>query len=55
MPRDTECLTGFDQFTIFSQQYLKLFTTVSSQKFAVIKVGGAILRDHLDDLCRSLL
>ncbi|KAH6603836.1 N-acetyl-gamma-glutamyl-phosphate reductase [Trichoderma cornu-damae] len=37
------------------QQYLKLFTTVSSQKFAVIKVGGAILRDHLDDLCRSLL
>ena len=25
------------------QQYLKLFTSVSSQKFAVIKVGGAIL------------
>ncbi|KAL6905007.1 Aspartate/glutamate/uridylate kinase [Trichoderma evansii] len=37
------------------QQYLKLFTTVSSQKFAVIKVGGAILQDHLDDLCRSIL
>lgn len=37
------------------QQYLKLFTSVSSQKFAVIKVGGAILTDHLDELCRSLL
>ncbi|UKZ90578.1 Protein arg-6, mitochondrial [Trichoderma asperellum] len=37
------------------QQYLKLFTTVSYQQFAVIKVGGAILRDHLDDPCRSLL
>ncbi|KAI6782571.1 Protein arg-like protein [Emericellopsis cladophorae] len=37
------------------QQYLKLFTSVSSQKFAVIKVGGAILTEHLDELCRSLL
>lgn len=37
------------------QQYLKLFTSVSSQKFAVIKVGGAILTDYLDELCRSLL
>lgn len=37
------------------QQYLKLFTSVSSQKFAVIKVGGAILTDHLEELCRSLL
>ncbi|KAM5346780.1 hypothetical protein ACJ41O_009785 [Fusarium nematophilum] len=36
------------------QQYLKLFTSVS-QKFAVIKVGGAILTEYLDDLCRSLL
>ena len=36
------------------QQYLKLFTSVSSQKFAVIKVGGAILTDHLDELCFSL-
>ncbi|KAI8681644.1 Protein arg-6, mitochondrial [Fusarium keratoplasticum] len=37
------------------QQYLKLFTSVSSQKFAVIKVGGAILTEYLDELCRSLL
>ncbi|CCE30870.1 Protein arg-6, mitochondrial [Claviceps purpurea] len=37
------------------QQYLKLFTSVSSQKFAVIKVGGAILTDHINELCRSLL
>lgn len=37
------------------QQYLKLFTSVDSQKFAVIKVGGAILTEHLDELCRSLL
>ncbi|KAK4064930.1 uncharacterized protein Triagg1_8746 [Trichoderma aggressivum f. europaeum] len=37
------------------EQYIKLFTSVSSsQQFAVIKVGGAILRDHLDDLCGSL-
>jgi N-acetyl-gamma-glutamyl-phosphate reductase / acetylglutamate kinase len=32
------------------QQYLSYFTSVSSQKFAVIKVGGAILTDHIDEL-----
>ncbi|KAG6022501.1 Protein arg-6, mitochondrial, partial [Claviceps citrina] len=37
------------------QQYLKLFTSVSSQKFAVIKVGGAILTEYINELCRSLL
>ncbi|QUC18046.1 uncharacterized protein UV8b_02287 [Ustilaginoidea virens] len=37
------------------QQYLKLFTSVSSQKFAVIKLGGAILTDYMDEVCRSLL
>ncbi|OAA60420.1 NAGK-NAGSA, bifunctional [Niveomyces insectorum RCEF 264] len=37
-----------------AQQYLSHFTSVSSQKFAVIKVGGAILSDHLDELCASL-
>ncbi|RSL82349.1 Protein arg-6, mitochondrial [Fusarium oligoseptatum] len=37
------------------QQYLKLFTSVSSQKFAVIKVGGAILSEHLEELSASLL
>ncbi|KAJ3522325.1 hypothetical protein NM208_g12907 [Fusarium decemcellulare] len=36
-------------------QYLKLFTSVSSQKFAVIKVGGAILSEYMEDLCGSLL
>ncbi|CAJ0547824.1 Ff.00g045780.m01.CDS01 [Fusarium sp. VM40] len=37
------------------EQYLKLFTSVESQKFAVIKVGGAILTEYLDELCRSML
>lgn len=36
------------------QQYLAQFTSVSSQQFAVIKVGGAILTDYLDQLCASL-
>ncbi|KAH7313693.1 Aspartate/glutamate/uridylate kinase [Stachybotrys elegans] len=36
-----------------SQQYLKLFS--SAQNFCVLKVGGAILTEHLDELCRSLL
>ncbi|KAK0383262.1 hypothetical protein NLU13_9175 [Sarocladium strictum] len=35
------------------QQYLKLFSSVSSQKFAVVKVGGALLQDNLDELCQS--
>ena len=37
-----------------AQQYLSHFTSVSSQKFAVIKVGGAILTEYLDELCASL-
>ena len=36
------------------QQYLAQFSSVSSQQFAVIKVGGAIITDHLHTLCRSL-
>ncbi|KAK5115073.1 hypothetical protein LTR62_001770 [Meristemomyces frigidus] len=36
------------------QQYLAQFTSVSSQQFAVIKVGGAILTDYIDQLCASL-
>jgi N-acetyl-gamma-glutamyl-phosphate reductase / acetylglutamate kinase len=36
------------------QQYLAQFTSVSSQQFAVIKVGGAIITDYLDVLCASL-
>lgn len=36
------------------QQYLAQFSSVSSQQFAVIKVGGAILTEHLETLCLAL-
>ena len=36
------------------QQYLAQFSSVSSPQFAVIKVGGAILTDHLESLCSAL-
>ncbi|KAH3687695.1 hypothetical protein WICPIJ_001318 [Wickerhamomyces pijperi] len=36
------------------EQYLKYFTSVSSQQFAVIKVGGAIITQHLDELASCL-
>jgi N-acetyl-gamma-glutamyl-phosphate reductase/acetylglutamate kinase len=36
------------------QQYLAQFSSVSSPQFAVIKVGGAILTEHLDSLCNAL-
>lgn len=36
------------------EQYLKQYSSVESTKFAVIKVGGGIIRDHLDDLVSSL-
>lgn len=36
------------------QQYLSHFTSVSSQRFAVIKVGGAIITEHLQSLSSSL-
>jgi acetylglutamate kinase len=36
------------------EQYLKRFSSVDSTRFAVIKVGGAILRDDLDSLASSL-
>ncbi|ORY12304.1 Aspartate/glutamate/uridylate kinase [Clohesyomyces aquaticus] len=35
-------------------QYLAQFRSVSSQQFAVVKVGGAILTDHIDTLCMAL-
>lgn len=35
-------------------QYLKLYRGVDSQRFAIIKVGGAILRSSLDELASSL-
>jgi len=37
------------------QQYLNRFRSVSSPQFAVIKVGGAIVTDHLQELCTSLV
>ena len=36
------------------QQYLSHFTSVSSQQFAVIKVGGAIITEHLAVLSSAL-
>ncbi|CCH44350.1 hypothetical protein BN7_3913 [Wickerhamomyces ciferrii] len=36
------------------EQYLKYFTSVSSQQFAVIKVGGAIITQHLPELASCL-
>ena len=36
------------------EQYLSHFSSVQSQQFAVIKVGGAIISDHLDSLASSL-
>lgn len=36
------------------EQYLRYFTSVESQKFAVIKVGGAIISHEIDALASSL-
>lgn len=36
------------------QQYLKRFSEAGAQRFAVVKVGGAVLRDELADLTSSL-
>lgn len=36
------------------EQYLKRFSEVESHRFAVVKAGGAILRDDLDSLVSSL-
>jgi acetylglutamate kinase len=36
------------------QQYLKRFSQVDAERFALVKVGGAILRDDLDALVSSL-
>lgn len=34
--------------------YLRRFSEVDESRFAVIKIGGAILRDHLDDTAAAL-
>lgn len=36
------------------QQYLKRFSALDAKHFAVVKVGGAVLRDELADLASSL-
>src|SRR3546814_4249706 len=36
------------------QQYLKRFSELDAKRFAVVKVGGAVLRDELSDLASSL-
>ncbi|NII10229.1 acetylglutamate kinase [Oleiagrimonas sp. C23AA] len=36
------------------QQYLKRFSQLDAKRFAVVKVGGAVLRDDLDALASSL-
>lgn len=37
-----------------AQQYLKEFSATNQARFAVVKVGGGILRDHLDELTSAL-
>jgi acetylglutamate kinase len=37
-----------------AQQYLKEFSGGNQARFAVVKVGGGILRDHLDELTSAL-
>lgn len=36
------------------QQYLKRFSELDAKRFAMVKVGGAVLRDELADLASSL-
>ena len=37
-----------------AQQYLKEYSGTNKARFAVVKVGGGILRDHLDELTSAL-
>ena len=37
-----------------ARQYLKRFSALDNMQFAVIKVGGGILADHLDELVDAL-
>lgn len=37
-----------------AQQYLKEFSGTNQARFAVVKVGGGILQDHLDELTSAL-
>jgi len=37
-----------------ARQYLREFSSVDESRFAVVKAGGGILRDHLDELASAL-
>jgi acetylglutamate kinase len=37
-----------------AQQYLKEYSGTNQARFAVVKVGGGILRDHMDELTSAL-
>ncbi len=37
-----------------AQQYLKEFSSFNQARFAVVKIGGGILRDHLEELTSAL-
>lgn len=37
-----------------AQQYLKEFSSFNQARFAVVKIGGGILRDHLEELTAAL-
>ena len=37
-----------------ARQYLKQFSRIEESRFAVVKVGGAVLRDDLDELAAAL-
>lgn len=34
--------------------YIQMYNSVENQKFGVIKVGGGVIQDELDDLCASV-
>ena len=37
-----------------ARQYLREFSSVEETRFAVVKVGGGILRDHLEETASAL-
>ena len=37
-----------------ARQYLKEYSGTNQARFAVVKVGGGILRDHMDELTSAL-
>ncbi|MFW5927239.1 MAG: hypothetical protein ACOCSR_04230, partial [Wenzhouxiangella sp.] len=37
-----------------ARQYLRQFSRIEESRFAVVKVGGAVMRDHLDEMAAAL-